>query len=80
MVIGYLLGIAHLLRQNIAGGIQSADSGSAQDDGRDTSQHIVREIAAVRPGIGTQLLFIQGLQIIQGLLGSEAANPVGIPL
>ena len=80
MVIGYLFRIAHLLRQNIAGGIQSADSGSAQNDCRDTSQHIVRQIAAVRSGIGTQLLFIERLQIVQGLLGGVPQKPVGISL
>ena len=80
MVIGYLFGVAHLLSQNIAGGIQCADSGSAQNDCRDTSKHIVGQIAAVRPGIGTQLLFIERLQIVQGLLGGIPQKPVGIPL
>ena len=76
MVIGYFFGAAHLLRQNITGGFYAINSGSAQDDCRDASLHIVRQIAAVRPGIGTKLLFIEGLEIIQSLLGGIAQKPV----
>ncbi len=46
----------------------------------DSSCHIRGQIAAVSTGIGAELLFIQALQIVQGLLGGEPKQPVGIPL
>ena len=42
--------------------------------------HITCQELTVRPGIGNQLLLIQGLRIVQGLLGGIAEDPVGIPL
>ena len=80
MVVTDLFAVAHLFGKNMIGNITAKNGGGSGKIFRDCAFHIVRKIAAVRPGIGTQLLFIQGLQIIQGLLGSEAANPVGIPL
>ena len=80
MVVGYLFGIAHLLGKHLIRGILPVNSRCTQNDCRDTSQHIVRQIAAVRSGIGTQLLFIERLQIVQGLLGGVPQKPVGISL
>ena len=41
---------------------------------------IIGEEAAVRAGIGAELLFIEGLQVIKRLLGGIAQRAVGIPL
>ena len=42
--------------------------------------HIGSDVIAVRSRIGQQPLFVQGLGIIKGLLGSKAVNAVGFPL
>ena len=42
--------------------------------------HITGQIAAVSTGIGAELLFIQALQIVQGLLGCKSKQAVGISL
>ena len=42
--------------------------------------HITGQIAAVSTGIGAKLLFIQVLQIVQGLLGCKSKQAVGISL
>ena len=42
--------------------------------------HITGQIAAVSTGIGAELLFIQALQIVQGLLGRKSKQAVGISL
>ena len=42
--------------------------------------HITGQIAAVSTGIGAELLFIQALQIVQGLLGRKSKQTVGISL
>ena len=44
------------------------------------SSHIARQIAAVCSGIGAELLFVQILQIVQGLLGGVSQQPVGVSL
>ena len=80
MVVADLLAVANLLGKNLLGGFAAKDSGSSCGIVRDGSFHIIGQITTVRPRIGTQLLFIEGLQIIQSLLGSKAAEPVGVPL
>ena len=42
--------------------------------------HVGSDVIAVRSRIGQQPLFVQGLGIIKGLLGSKAVNAVGFPL
>ena len=42
--------------------------------------HITGQIAAVSTGIGAELLFIQALQIVQGLLGCKSKQAVGVSL
>ena len=41
---------------------------------------IICEEAAVRAGIGAELLFIERLQVVEGLLGGIAEAAVGLPL
>ena len=42
--------------------------------------HVLGQILAVRAGIGQQLLFIELLGIIKGLLGGKSKQAVGLPL
>ena len=80
MVVTDLFTVANLLRKNLLRKFAAKDSGGSGSIFRDGTFHIIGQITAVRPGIGTQLLFIERLQIIQGLLGGKAAEPVGFPL
>ena len=57
-----------------------ADNGGHGCKLRHRGFQIVGEEAAVRAGIGAELLFIERLQIVQRLLGGIAQRAVGIPL
>ena len=50
------------------------------DDLTDGAFHVIRDELTVGAGIGKQLLFIEGLHLIEGLLCREAVIPVGFPL
>ena len=82
MVVGYFLIIDDLGR--IAGNgdpfAKRHGIGNQIDQHRQAVCHIAGQIAAVSTGIGAELLFIQALQIVQGLLGCESKQAVGIPL
>ena len=80
MVIRDLLGITELLPIDFIRNGQVADAGGPQKNLFHTGQHIVRQISAVRSGVGTELLFIECLQIIQCLLGRIPQQAVGFPL
>ena len=54
--------------------------GNQIDQHRQAVCHITGQIAAVSTGIGAELLFIQALQIVQGLLGCKSKQAVGISL
>ena len=43
-------------------------------------RHVAGQIPAVRAGIGQQLLFIERLGVVQGLLGRVTEHPVRLPL
>ena len=82
MVIGYLL-VVHQ-RQNIGEKLRAGVEGrhpcrQMQDHGGGL-RHVAGQIPAVRPGIGQQLLFIERLGVVQGLLGRVAEHPVCLPL
>ena len=51
-----------------------------QDQGSGGCLHVLRQILAVRSRIGCQLLFIERLHIIKGLLSRIAINTVTFPL
>jgi len=82
MVVGYFLIVDDLGR--IAGNgdpfAKRHGIGNQIDQHRQAVCHIACQIAAVSTGIGAELLFIQSLQIVQGLLGCESKQAVGIPL
>lgn len=75
-----LLAVANLLGKNLLWNFAAKDGGGSGGIFWDGAFHIIGQIAAIRPGIGTQLLLIEGLQIIQSLLGGKAAETVGFPL
>ncbi len=80
VVVADLSAVAHLGGQHRPRHLHTADhSGGRRQDG-DAPLHIVRQIPAVRPGVSTQLFFIEGLQIVQRLLGGVAQDTVGVPL
>ncbi len=54
--------------------------GNQIDQHRQSLRHIRSQIVAVCAGIGAELLFIQVLQIVQGLLCGVSQQSVGIPL
>ena len=79
MVVGHLFTVAYLtgidLAQRFAGNL-GGDGGKL----RNLVLHIVRQKTAVGAGIGAELFLIEGLQIVQGLLGGIAQQTVGVPL
>ena len=82
MVVGHFLVVDDLCR--IAGKLHTSGKGQRPsgkpDQLRQTCCHIRSQVTAVRPRIGAELLFIEVLQIVQGLLGCEPQQPVGVPL
>ena len=80
VVVGNLFAIADLLCMDGHRLSLTADPSSAIDDCLHAVQHIVSQITAVRSGVGAELLLIQTLHIVQGLLRREAVLPVGLPL
>ena len=82
MVVSYFLIVDDLGR--IAGNgdpfAKRHGVGNQIDQHRQAVCHIAGQIAAVSTGIGAELLFIQALQIVQGLLGCKSKQTVGISL
>ena len=81
-MVRYLL-VVHQ-RQNIGKKLRAGVEGrhprrQMQDHGGGL-RHVNRQIPAVRAGIGQQLLFIERLGVVQGLLGRVAEHPVCLPL
>lgn len=80
MVIGDFFAAAHLLGADGRRLLHAADSGSGGDKAGDAALHIVGQIAAVSSRVGTELLFIERLKIVEGLLRGVAENAVGVAL
>ena len=82
VVVGYFLIVDYRLR--ITGNGDSFAKrhsiGNQIHQHRQAVCHIASQIAAVSTGIGAELLFIQALQIVQGLLGCKSKQAVGISL
>ena len=82
VVVGYFLIVDYRLR--ITGNGDSFAKrhsiGNQIHQHRQAVCHITGQIAAVSTGIGAKLLFIQALQIVQGLLGCKSKQAVGISL
>ena len=69
------LGGQHLLRL-----LHAAEDGGDESQSGNIALHVLRQIAAVRPGVGAELFLIKFLKVVQGLLGGVAQSPVGLPL
>ena len=82
MVVGHFLVVDD--RRRIAGnGDAFAERHGVGDQihqHRQALGHVGGQVAAVRPGIGAELLFIEVLQIVQRLLRREPQQAVGVPL
>ena len=80
MVVADFRTVADLRGMDFHGNVQTADTSGSGHQRRDGSLHIVGEIPAVRARIGAELLFIEGLQVIQRLLGRIAEDAVRVAL
>ena len=75
-VVDYLIGI----RRQMKSGCKRKFCGNFVDQFRQITSHITGQIPAVRARVSKQLFLIQGLHIIQRLLGGEAKQTVGVTL
>ena len=80
MVVGHLAAVNHLPRSYRQFFPDSINRCNLLYKPRNQGSHIICQIPAVCSGIRDQLLFIQALGIIQGLLSGETKDPVSIPL
>ena len=80
MVVADLFAAAHLGGVDFHQRVRATEGSGSGNIRRNTRRHIVGEIAAVCPGIGAELFLIEGLQIVQRLLGGVAQDAVGVPL
>ena len=80
VVIGDFFTAAYLLGADGRRLLHAADSGSGGDKAGDAALHIVGQEAAVGARVGTELLFIERLEIVEGLLRGVAENAVGVAL
>ena len=80
VVVADLGAVADRTGQRYLRRVHAAEGGGHSGQRRNHGLHIVRQIPAVCPGVGAELLFIEGLQVVQRLLGGVAQRPVGLPL
>ena len=80
VVVGHFIVVAHLFCVDGRGRYHTTDSGGRRNKAADAVLHILGQKAAVCTGVGTELLFIEGLEIIKGLLGGVAQDAVCITL
>ena len=77
MVIGNLTAVADLFCKDISDRY-AENPGGAGGDSRNPAFHIVCQETAVGSRIGAELFLMQGLKIVQRLLGGEAQDAVCI--
>ena len=80
VVIGNFFAAAYLFGADGRRLLHAADSGSGGDKAGDAALHIVGQEAAVGARVGTELLFIERLEIVEGLLRGIAEDAVGVAL
>ena len=80
VVVADLFAVAHLPCVHTPRRVCFADGGGNGHKLRHGGFQIVGEEAAVRAGIGAELLFIEGLQVVKRLLCGIAEAAVGLPL
>ena len=82
VVVGYRL-VVHQrqnIREKLRAGVEGRHPRRQMQDHGGGLRHVAGQIPAVRAGIGQQLLFIERLGVVQGLLGRVAEHPVCLPL
>ena len=82
VVVGYLP-IVHqkgYIREELPTPVKGRHLGRQVEDRRSGLRHIGGQIPAVRPGIGQQLLLVEGLRVVQRLFCRVAEHPVCLPL
>ena len=82
VVIGYILFGDHGLhqREEVAAAIKRRQLCCQMDHTGDRFCHVGSQISAVRAGIGQQLLFIEALGVVKGLLRCVSEQAVCLPL
>ena len=82
VMVGYILvGDQGLhIREEIGAAVKGWHLRRQMEDTGSRLRHVGGQVPAVRPGIGQQLLFIQALGVVQGLLCRVAKHPVCLPL
>ena len=82
MVIGHLFVVQHpaKLRGNVQPRHKGKQRPQAGHDAFRRGLHIVGKVLAVGAGISQQLLFIELLGIVKGLLGGKSKQAVGLSL
>ena len=80
MVIGHFFTVADPACIHSSRILLAADSGSSRNKIGGSSFHIIGKIPAVCSGVGTELLFIEGLEIVKSLLCCVTQQTVCIPL
>ena len=82
MVVGYILIGDHGLhqREEIADPVKGRHVRRQMDDAGGCFRHVGSQIAAVRAGIGQQLLFVKALRVVKGLLRRVSVQAVCLPL
>ena len=82
MVIGHLFAVQHpaKLRGNVQPRRKGKQRPQAGHDAFRRGLHIVGKILAVGAGIGQQLLFVEALCVVKGLLRRVAKQPVCLTL
>ena len=82
MVVGYILIGDHGLyqREEVTAAIKRRQLRRQVDHTRDRFRHVGGQIPAVRAGIGQQLLFIEALGVVKGLLRRVSEQAVCLTL
>ena len=82
VVVGYLLVVYQRrdIGEKLRAGVEGRHPCRQMQDHGGGLRHVARQMPAVRAGIGQQLLFIERLGVVQGLLGRVAEYPVCLPL
>ena len=82
MVVGYIFVGNHCLhqREEVCAAIKRWQLRRQMDDAGGCFRHVGGQISAVRAGIGQQLLFVEALGVVKGLLRRVSEQAVCLPL
>ena len=80
MVVGDLGAVADLFSVDGKRRLKAADARRAEDEGLYAVCHSIREETAVRARVGAEAFLVEGLKIVQRLLGGVAEDAVGLAL